>query len=91
MSIRCLKKIAASDATLAAVWRRWRDLNPRTPCGAYRISNPDPSATWVHLQFLCYYATGLRALQGKSAGRAHRMKCPAFPDRKEPGYAGLYS
>lgn len=20
-------------------WRRWRDLNPRTPCGAYRISN----------------------------------------------------
>ena len=30
-------------------WRRWRDLNPRTPCGAYRISNPDPSATWVHL------------------------------------------
>ena len=31
-------------------WRRWRDLNPRTPCGAYRISNPDPSATWVHLQ-----------------------------------------
>ena len=33
-------------------WRRWRDLNPRTPCGAYRISNPDPSATWVHLHIL---------------------------------------
>ena len=32
-------------------WRRWRDLNPRTPCGAYRISNPDPSATWVHLHW----------------------------------------
>ena len=30
-------------------WRRWRDLNPRTPCGAYRISNPDPSTTWEHL------------------------------------------
>ena len=23
----------------AAAWRRWRDSNPRTPCGAYRISN----------------------------------------------------
>ena len=34
-----------------AFWRRWRDLNPRTPCGAYRISNPDPSATWVHLHW----------------------------------------
>lgn len=35
-------------------WRRWRDLNPRTPCGAYRISNPDPSATWVHLQAILF-------------------------------------
>lgn len=23
---------------ISAGWRRWRDLNPRTPCGAYRIS-----------------------------------------------------
>ncbi|MDY5612547.1 hypothetical protein [Dysosmobacter sp.] len=33
------EKNAASDMTLAAIWRRWRDLNPRAPCGAYRISN----------------------------------------------------
>ena len=30
-------------------WRRWRDSNSCTSCGAYRISNPDPSTTWVHL------------------------------------------
>ena len=31
------------------VKRRWRDLNPRAGCPAYRISSADPSATWVHL------------------------------------------
>ena len=30
--------------------RRWRDLNSRAGCPAYRISSADPSATWVHLR-----------------------------------------
>ena len=49
-------------------WRRWRDLNPRTPCGAWRISNPHPSATWVHLLIgkLPYYISGKPKNQGFS-------------------------
>ena len=35
-------------------WRRWRDLNPRAGCPTYRISNPNPSASWVHLQIYAY-------------------------------------
>ena len=35
--------------------RRWRDLNPRTGCPAYRISSADPSATWVHLHDIFHY------------------------------------
>ena len=37
-------------AAVFLVKRRWRDLNPRTGCPAYRISSADPSATWVHLR-----------------------------------------
>ena len=48
-------------------WRRWRDLNPRTPCGAYRISNPDPSATWVHLQ-ATLFARRTQAVKSKLCG-----------------------
>ena len=38
--------------TKSTIKRRWRDLNPRTGCPAYRISSADPSATWVHLRML---------------------------------------
>ena len=38
--------------------RRWRDLNPRTGCPAYRISSADPSATWVHLHIPEAFSSG---------------------------------
>ena len=40
--------------------RRWRDLNPRTGCPAYRISSADPSATWVHLRMLSKLSSSFR-------------------------------
>ena len=47
--------VCASNKTIihddkGFVKRRWRDLNPRAGCPAYRISSADPSATWVHLR-----------------------------------------
>ena len=41
-------------------------MNPRTPCGAYRISNPDPSATWVHLQAILFAPS--QAVKSKLCG-----------------------
>ena len=41
------------------LWRRWRDLNPRAGCPTYRISNPNPSASWVHLHFSRLYHLGI--------------------------------
>ena len=40
-------------------------MNPCAGEPTYRISNPDPSATWVHLQLYCdlYYAIFFAALQ----------------------------
>ena len=45
--------------TKSIMKRRWRDLNPRTGCPAYRISSADPSATWVHLHDILHYIGGL--------------------------------
>ena len=43
------------NCTKSTIKRRWRDLNPRTSCPAYRISSADPSATWVHLHDIFHY------------------------------------
>ena len=43
------RQLTYTIVTFCKSKRRWRDLNPRTGCPAYRISSADPSATWVHL------------------------------------------
>ena len=40
-----LKKIGASDISLAPIWRRERDSNPRTGISRYTISNRAPSTS----------------------------------------------
>ena len=37
---------------LVTVWRRKRDLNPRTLLHVYELSKPAPSASWVLLRKL---------------------------------------
>ena len=42
-----MKKLAASDMTLAASWRRRRDSNPRTAFDGYTISNRARSTSYA--------------------------------------------
>ncbi len=40
---------------LVTVWRRKRDLNPRTLLHVYELSKPAPSASWVFLRMAEQY------------------------------------
>ena len=84
MLVKCNKKPPTVGTVGGLFWRRWRDLNPRTPCGAQRISNPHPSATWVHLRLRRYYNNRRRKNQ-VLFGRFRRMsrgRQPAAPEKK---------
>lgn len=44
------KHVPISTCLFDQVWRRKRDLNPRTELPVYELSKPAPSASWVFLR-----------------------------------------
>ena len=61
--------------TVFFVKRRWRDLNPRAGCPAYRISSADPSTAWVHLQiYVISLVPTRRPIQPVEIGKNNRIE-----------------